>query len=234
MDQYAGTQVRELIINVNAMRTSYASKVWDPIWRGYDPNGPDDQPLLASLKPEDSQRRARLDPHGVAAGRGRHRRLCALDRPRTQAGRLAVAFDAHERSAQCRRRARLHPQRILAREPATAPRPVPRRSVDRQAPRLRQARGARAPHAADSRARRTLRLRRSRVGLDAFRIPLPARPRGRGLRRDHRVHARGARASRRSGRRSAGTRFCWARAFPRVRTRRWVWEWTACGGRGKA
>jgi hypothetical protein len=52
VDQYAGTQVRELIINVNAMRTSYASKAWDPIWRGYEPGGPDDQPLLASLKPE--------------------------------------------------------------------------------------------------------------------------------------------------------------------------------------
>ncbi|MFN0119749.1 MAG: hypothetical protein ACKV2V_04530 [Blastocatellia bacterium] len=49
VDQYAGTQVRELILSVNSMRTSYASKVWDPIWRGYDPNGPDDQPLLASV-----------------------------------------------------------------------------------------------------------------------------------------------------------------------------------------
>lgn len=52
VEQYAGTQVRELMLNVNAMRTSYASKVWDPIWRGYDPNGPDDQPLMASLTPE--------------------------------------------------------------------------------------------------------------------------------------------------------------------------------------
>jgi len=52
VDQYAGTQVRELILSVNGMRTSYASKVWDPIWRGYDPAGPDDQPLLASLAPE--------------------------------------------------------------------------------------------------------------------------------------------------------------------------------------
>ena len=51
VEQYAGTQVQELMLNVNAMRTSYASKVWDPIWRGYDPKGPDDQPLLASLTP---------------------------------------------------------------------------------------------------------------------------------------------------------------------------------------
>lgn len=52
VDQYAGTQVRELMLCPNAMRTSYASEVWDPIWRGYDPDGPDDQPLLASLPPE--------------------------------------------------------------------------------------------------------------------------------------------------------------------------------------
>ncbi|HZP81238.1 MAG TPA: hypothetical protein VFB21_06350 [Chthonomonadaceae bacterium] len=53
VDQYAGTQVRELLLCPNCMRTSYASRVWDPIWRGYDPHGPDDQPLLASLKPDD-------------------------------------------------------------------------------------------------------------------------------------------------------------------------------------
>jgi hypothetical protein len=52
VEQYAGTQVRELMISPNSMRTSYASKVWDPIWRGYDPNGPDDQPLLRSTPPE--------------------------------------------------------------------------------------------------------------------------------------------------------------------------------------
>ena len=37
VDQYAQTQVRELMLGVNAMRTSYASKVWDPIWLNYDP-----------------------------------------------------------------------------------------------------------------------------------------------------------------------------------------------------
>ena len=51
VDQYAGTQVRHLMLCPNCMRTSYASQVWDPIWRGYDPTGPDDQPLLASLPP---------------------------------------------------------------------------------------------------------------------------------------------------------------------------------------
>jgi hypothetical protein len=52
VDQYADTQVRELMLNVNCQRTSYASQVWDPIWKGYDPQGPDDQSLLASMSGE--------------------------------------------------------------------------------------------------------------------------------------------------------------------------------------
>ena len=52
VDQYAGTQVKQLFLCPNCMRTSYASDVWDPIWRNYDPDGPDDQPLLASTSPE--------------------------------------------------------------------------------------------------------------------------------------------------------------------------------------
>ena len=51
VDQYAGTQVRELMLSVNSMRTSYASEAWDPIWRGYDPAAGDDQPLFASTAP---------------------------------------------------------------------------------------------------------------------------------------------------------------------------------------
>lgn len=51
VDQYAGTQVRELLLSANSQRTSFASKVWDPIWKGYDPAGPDDQPLLKSTAP---------------------------------------------------------------------------------------------------------------------------------------------------------------------------------------
>ncbi len=53
VDQYADTQVRELLLCPNCMRTSYDSAVWDPIWRGYDPAAPDDQPLLASLPAAD-------------------------------------------------------------------------------------------------------------------------------------------------------------------------------------
>lgn len=52
LDQYADSQVREIMLCPNAMRTSYASRVWDPIWRGYDPKGDDDQPLLASTAPQ--------------------------------------------------------------------------------------------------------------------------------------------------------------------------------------
>ena len=52
-DQYANTRVSHLMLCPNCMRTSYASRVWDPIWRGYDPQGPEDQPLLASLSPAD-------------------------------------------------------------------------------------------------------------------------------------------------------------------------------------
>lgn len=56
VDQYAGTQVTDLLLSPNSMRTSYGSRVWDPIWRGYDPQGPDDQPLLDSLAPENRSR----------------------------------------------------------------------------------------------------------------------------------------------------------------------------------
>lgn len=52
VDQYAHTQVRELMLCPNAMRTSYASKVWNPIWKGLDPQAGPEQPLFESLKPE--------------------------------------------------------------------------------------------------------------------------------------------------------------------------------------
>ena len=52
VDQYAGTQVRELMLCTNAQRTAFRSKVWTSFWDGYDPAGPDDQPLFASLDAE--------------------------------------------------------------------------------------------------------------------------------------------------------------------------------------
>ena len=52
VDQYAHTQVRELMLCPNAMRTSYGSKVWTPIWKGLNPEAGPDQTLFASLPAE--------------------------------------------------------------------------------------------------------------------------------------------------------------------------------------
>ncbi len=49
VDQYAGTQVRELLLNVNAMRAGFPSKTRTSFWDGYDPKGPDNQELFASV-----------------------------------------------------------------------------------------------------------------------------------------------------------------------------------------
>ena len=87
VDQYANTQVRELILNVNAMRAAYASKVRDSFWTGYDPAGPDDQPLFRSQAPEarKSVRKwvdyayrlnaAGIDPYSVWIARARKKGL---------------------------------------------------------------------------------------------------------------------------------------------------------------
>lgn len=47
--QYANTQVRELILNVNAMRSAFASKTRDAFWSGFDPSKGPDQDLLAAM-----------------------------------------------------------------------------------------------------------------------------------------------------------------------------------------
>lgn len=46
VDGLAEAGVGVLISNVNAMRTNYASAVWEPFWHGYDPAAGDDQPIL--------------------------------------------------------------------------------------------------------------------------------------------------------------------------------------------
>jgi hypothetical protein len=87
VDQYAGTQVRELILSANSQRTSFASEVWDPIWKGYQPDGPDDQPLLRST-PAASRAGARkwvhtawdlarkkIDPYSLWIARARQKGL---------------------------------------------------------------------------------------------------------------------------------------------------------------
>ena len=64
IDQYEGTQVKELLLNVNCMRTSYDSAVWDPVWKGYDPEAGDDQPLFASV-PEEGRKKTRAWVHAA-------------------------------------------------------------------------------------------------------------------------------------------------------------------------
>jgi hypothetical protein len=43
IDTYAGTDVREMMFNVNARYTSYPSEVWQNYWHGYDPDGNHDE-----------------------------------------------------------------------------------------------------------------------------------------------------------------------------------------------
>jgi len=51
IEQYADTQIRDMIINVNAMKTNYGSDVWESMWAGFDPSQGEDQPLFASSPP---------------------------------------------------------------------------------------------------------------------------------------------------------------------------------------
>jgi hypothetical protein len=55
VDQIADSGVTVLLCNTNARRTNYRSQVWEAFWEGYDPTGPDTQPFLASLPPNDVQ-----------------------------------------------------------------------------------------------------------------------------------------------------------------------------------
>ncbi len=87
VDGYAKTQVKELLLNPQAMRTVYPSKVWDPIWKDYDPDGPDDQPLLNSLQPKDQKEIRKwihtawqlfqdgIDPYRVWIDRSRQKKI---------------------------------------------------------------------------------------------------------------------------------------------------------------
>ncbi len=49
VDSLAAAGAGVMMSNINAMRANYASKVWEPDWHGYDPGGPDDQPVLKHL-----------------------------------------------------------------------------------------------------------------------------------------------------------------------------------------
>ena len=61
VDHYASPQMREILFNPNAMRVSCASTVWDPIWKGYDPDAGLDQPLFAEHRKSDPD----IDVSGV-------------------------------------------------------------------------------------------------------------------------------------------------------------------------
>lgn len=71
IDDLARSGIGAFFSDVNAMRANYASKVWETDWHGYDPKGPDDQPVLrhlpaASIPPT----RRRLDSAKRLADRG--------------------------------------------------------------------------------------------------------------------------------------------------------------------
>ena len=48
---FRGTGVTDLVINVNAQKTNYRSRVWDADWEGYDPAQGPGQPFFAGLRP---------------------------------------------------------------------------------------------------------------------------------------------------------------------------------------
>ncbi len=52
VDVIANAGVTTLLVNTNARRTNYNSDVWEAFFDGYDPDGPDDQPFLASVPKE--------------------------------------------------------------------------------------------------------------------------------------------------------------------------------------
>lgn len=54
LDRIAAAGVTTLLCNTNAQRTNYLSQVWDATWDdGFDPDGPDDQPYLTPLAPQE-------------------------------------------------------------------------------------------------------------------------------------------------------------------------------------
>ncbi|MEW6360131.1 MAG: hypothetical protein AB1696_27595 [Planctomycetota bacterium] len=60
VDQIADAGTTVLLCNTNSRRTNYRSNVWEAHWDGYDPDGPDDQPFLASLPAEAVERWRRM------------------------------------------------------------------------------------------------------------------------------------------------------------------------------
>lgn len=49
VDQYADTQVRELVFNTNAQRSSFDAKAKQPLWYGFDPDADNNQPYFSGI-----------------------------------------------------------------------------------------------------------------------------------------------------------------------------------------
>ncbi|MBI2689412.1 MAG: hypothetical protein HYX27_24155 [Acidobacteria bacterium] len=89
VDQYANTQVRELFFNVNAMRAGFRSKTRTAFFDGYEPKGQDNQPLFASVSPQEAKSARSwvhqawqldqdgIDPYKLWLERARHHRIGA-------------------------------------------------------------------------------------------------------------------------------------------------------------
>jgi hypothetical protein len=85
IDQLADSGVRTFVSNVNAMRANYPSRVWETDWTGYDPKGPDDQPILCHLSPAGvATTRRRLDSAKRLADLGVNFHQVALARCRAR------------------------------------------------------------------------------------------------------------------------------------------------------
>ena len=50
LDQYAGTQVREMVLNLNAQRSNVPSEVKQTAWDGYDPQADNSQPFFGGAQ----------------------------------------------------------------------------------------------------------------------------------------------------------------------------------------
>lgn len=71
VDTVAEAGATVFVMNVNAMKTNYSSKVWQSWWDGYDPEGPDDQDFFRGCVTEPpSGCRSQLDAYAKLARLG--------------------------------------------------------------------------------------------------------------------------------------------------------------------
>jgi len=100
IDLVARTGIRTFFSCVNAQKANYASRVWEHDWSGYDPAGPDTQPVLRELSPAAvAMTRQRLDGARRLAelGVNLHARLLARCRQRGIGAWVSVRMnDVHD------------------------------------------------------------------------------------------------------------------------------------------